>query len=159
MTRRPTYTAHAIKAVADVPDLLTDIDSFEAVGCNFGAVGLALVRAKLKDPHCSEMTVQDVTFYATGLRERLLILSHVAKPTPEGGQTLRPFGELLVQYGIYQARLLSPNSFSAWVEVSKDGVSWRRLKTDPPPPQPAPTQVLDAAIPPPPDDDDWTVKT
>lgn len=141
------YSPHFIKAKAEAADLLSDIEAFEAIGCDFGAVTTALIRAKLSDPYCAELVVQEVSFYAIGLRERLLVLSHVAKPTEDGGRTLRPFGELLAQHGFQFARLVSPNTWSAWVEVSKDGEKWRKLLTEKPVPPKAPTKVFTPPVP------------
>ena len=74
------YSPHFIKATATSSDLLADIEPFEQIGCAFGRVTTALVRAKLKNPHVDELEVLGATFRAVGLRERLIILSHVAKP-------------------------------------------------------------------------------
>ncbi|WP_155300158.1 hypothetical protein [Deinococcus kurensis] len=146
------YSPHFIKATAEASDLLADIEPFEQIGCAFGRVTTALVRLKLRDPHADELEVLGATFRATGLRERLIILSHVAKPldTDPQGRTLRPFAALLVEHNLTHARLISPNTWTAWVEVSRDGRRWRRLKSDPPPAEPPPTRVVEPDIPPPP---------
>lgn len=148
------YSPHFIKAALSVADLLVDLDAFEALGCAFAVITNAYVRAKLKNPHVQEFELRGVTFQTDGLRERLIILSHVAKPSAENPSvpTLRPFAELLVTHGLAQARLISPNTWTAWVEVRAEGKPWRRLRqTEKPPVQPAPTTVLDAPIPPAPE--------
>ena len=145
------YSPHFIKAVAGAADLMADIDAFEEIGCRFGRVTTALIRLKLKDPHADELEVEGVTFRATGLRERLIVLSHVAKPseTDPSVPTLRPFAGLLAEHGLTHARLVSPNTWTAWVEVSRDGRTWRKLRPTGAAPQPAPpTTVIDADMPP-----------
>lgn len=145
------YSPHFIKAVAETADLLADIDAFEAIGCRFGRVTTALIRLKLKNPHADELEVEGAIFRAVGLRERLIVLSHVAKPSEAdpATPTLRPFAALLAEHGLTHARLVSPNTWTAWVEVSRDGRTWRKLRSTTPTPPPAPpTTVIDADMPP-----------
>lgn len=150
------YSPHFIKARATTADLMIDLEAFEELGCPFGVITNALVRAKIKNPYVEEIEVRGATFQAEGLRERLIILSHVAKPRPDDPSipTLRPFVELLVTHDLAEARLVSPNTWTAWVEVRAEGKPWRRLRqTEKPPVQPPPTTVLDAPIPPDPKED------
>ncbi|MHA0043458.1 hypothetical protein [Deinococcus sp. PEB2-63] len=147
------YSPHFIKATATSSDLLADIEPFEQIGCAFGRVTTALVRAKVRDPHVEDLDVLGATFRAVGLRERLIILSHVAKPREDDPATgtLRPFAQLLVEQGLTHARLVSPNTWTAWVEVSRDGRTWRKLRrTVAPPAEPPPTRIVEPDIPPPP---------
>ena len=148
------FSPHFVKARAQAADLLADIDAFEELQCHFGVIANGLIRAKLKDPYAEEFELRGTVFRAVGLRERLLILSHVAKPHPHNLDiaTVRPFGELLVEHGITEARLISPNTWTAWVEVRGVTGGWRKLRaTEKAPEQPSPTTVIDAEIPPAPD--------
>lgn len=144
------YSPHFIKATAPTADLLTDIEAYEQIGCHFGVAATAFVRATLRNPRVGEFEVRDVPFQAPGFRDRLLILSHVAKPSEADTNvpTLRPFGELLVEHSLTEARLVSPNSWTAWVEVRRERGPWRKLKpSEKAPAQPSPTEHIDAAIP------------
>lgn len=144
------YSPHFIKATAPTLDLLTDIGAYEAVGCHFGPVATAFVRATLRNPQLAEFEVRGQVFQAPGFRDRLLILSHVAKPSEADPAvpTLAPFADLLVEHSITEARLVSPNSWTAWVEVRRERGAWRKLRpTEKPPAQPSPTELIDADIP------------
>ena len=124
-----THLPDHIKAVASTAELLAALESFEVASCHFGGVTTAYIRAIRTDPNRETFTYGGATFEAATYSRAVLILAHVAKPDPMNldVRTLRPFAQLLVEHGFRQARLVSPSAFNAWVEVTKDGASWRRL--------------------------------
>lgn len=129
-----TPDPHHIRAVASTAELLAALESFEASGCHFGGTSNAYIKALRADPNRETFTYGGMTFETATYSRVVLILAHVAKPDPMNMdvQTLRPFGRLLVEHGLRQARLVSPSAFVAWVEVTRDGSSWRRLRPETP---------------------------
>ena len=125
-----TYPPDQIKARATTAQLLAAIEPFELSGCAFGSISTAYVRTMARDPYAESFVYGPATFETANLPAVLLILLPLAKPgsaDPEV-RTLRPFAELLVRHGIREARLIGPDRWQSWVEVTRDGQRWQKLR-------------------------------
>jgi len=121
-----------VRAIGATAELLTAVEAFESIGCNFGGATMAYIRAMRADPNRESFTFQGVTFEAHSYNRMVLILSHVAKPHVHNldVQTLKPFADALVLHEVAHVRLVSPRAFTAWVEVQR-GERWQKVQATP----------------------------
>jgi hypothetical protein len=128
----PTRPEH-VKALATAAELLAYIEPFEAVACDFGGVSGAYIRALRQNPQADSMIYRGVLFDLPQLPRAILLLTQLAKPVHGNMdlRTLRPAAELIVHHRLSHLRLVSPSTWTAHVEVSQNGETWRRLAPQP----------------------------